>query len=110
MRWPGCWPGWSRTRASCWHGCGWLVAALTIAGLDALATRSGKPVSALRGVLATLERHALLFPNLLPDTVPAQPGEPRERSWRGVSGWRIAPETRAALPRELPLQPLGPPR
>ena len=81
--------------------------ALTIAGLDALATRSGRPVSALRGVLATLERHALLFPNLLPDAAPAQPGEPRERSWRGVSGWRIAPETRAALPRELPIQPLS---
>lgn len=81
--------------------------ALTVAGLDALATRSGRPVSALRGVLATLERHALLFPNLLPEAAPAQPGESRERSWRGVSGWRIAPETRAALPRELPIQPLS---
>ncbi len=81
--------------------------ALTVTGLDALATRSGRPVSALRSVLATLERHALLFPNLLPEAVPAQPGESRERSWRGVSGWRIAPETRAALPRELPLQPLS---
>ncbi len=81
--------------------------ALTAAGLDALASRSGRPVSALRGALATLERHGLLFPNLLPDMAPAQPSEPRERSWRGVTGWRIAPETRAALPRELPIQPLS---
>jgi hypothetical protein len=82
---------------------------LTDVGLEALAIRSGRPVSALRGALATLERHALLFPNLLPDAAPAQPGEPRERSWRGVNGWRIAPETRAALPRDLPIQPLSRP-
>ncbi|HEU0026348.1 MAG TPA: hypothetical protein VFQ25_04470 [Ktedonobacterales bacterium] len=81
--------------------------ALTAAGLDALAARSGRPVSALRGTLATLERHALLFPNLLPDAAPAQPGEARGWSWSGVTGWRIAPETRAALPREAPIEPLS---
>jgi hypothetical protein len=81
--------------------------ALTAAGLEGLAARSGRPVSALRGALATLERHGLLFPSLLPDAAPAQPSAARDRSWRGGAGWRIAPETRAALPRELPIAPLS---
>ncbi|HEX9036493.1 MAG TPA: hypothetical protein VF808_05830 [Ktedonobacterales bacterium] len=79
--------------------------ALTVSGMEGLASRSGRPASALRAALATLERHGLLFPDLLPGDAPATPGV--ERPWRGVSGWRIAPETRVALPRGLPLQPLS---
>ena len=71
--------------------------ALTIAGLDALATRSGKPVSALRGVLATLERHALLFPNLLPDTV----ARPARRAARALLARRLRLAHRAGDPRRL---------
>jgi hypothetical protein len=80
--------------------------ALTAAGLEALAVRSCRPVSALRGALAALERHGLLFSTALPDGAP-QPGKLRGRAWQGVAGWRIAPETRAALPRDLPIQPLS---
>lgn len=81
--------------------------ALTVAGMHALAGRTGRPLSALSRALAALERHGLVFPTLLPGDAPAQPSADRDRSWRGVSGWRIAPETRAALPRDLPIQPLS---
>jgi hypothetical protein len=67
--------------------------ALTASDLEALAGRSEKPLSALRYALATLERHGLVFP-----------GASLER---GVVGWRIAPETRATLPRALPIASLS---
>lgn len=74
--------------------------ALTSADLDALAARAGRPVSALRGAFTTLERHGLVFAAV----APASGGETGdEHGWRRLKGWRLAPETRDALPRELPI-------
>ncbi len=82
--------------------------ALTAADVDALATRAGKPASGVRAALASLERHGLIFTTLLGAvTAETQPsggdvaGEGPD--WRRLKGWRIAPETREALPRELPI-------
>ncbi len=78
--------------------------ALTSADLDALAARAGRPESGLRGALATLERHGLIFVALLGDTLPSISGAPgAEPGWRRLKGWRIAPETRDALPHALPI-------
>lgn len=81
--------------------------ALTSADVDALAARAGKPVSGLRGALTTLERHGLVFAALL-GSAPAAPAGARgdaaeEAGWRRLKGWRIAPETRDALPHTLPI-------
>lgn len=77
--------------------------ALTAADLEALAARAGRPVSALRGALTTLERHGLVFAALV--GAGAEPGEHpgEEPGWRRLKGWRLAPETRDALPRALPI-------
>ena len=84
--------------------------ALTSADVDALAARAGKPVSGLRGALTTLERHGLLFAALLgsapstPTTSSSGRGDAAEEAgWRRLKGWRIAPETRDALPLTLPI-------
>jgi len=74
--------------------------ALTSADLDALAARAGRPASGLRGALATLERHGLIFATALGGDMDG-PGDGPD--WRRLKGWRIAPETRDALPHELPL-------
>ncbi|HEX2347097.1 MAG TPA: hypothetical protein VHI51_01550 [Ktedonobacterales bacterium] len=74
--------------------------ALTSADLDALAARAGRPTSALRSAFTTLERHGLVFAAV----APASGGETGdEHGWRRLKGWRLAPETRDALPRELPI-------
>lgn len=82
--------------------------ALTAADLDALAARAGRPVSALRSAFTTLERHGLVFAAVTPAGASATPqssgGEAGdEHGWRRLKGWRLAPETRDALPRELPI-------
>lgn len=69
--------------------------AMTGGDLDAMAPRSDRPPSALRSMMAVLERYALVFP-----TLPAE--------GRRLAGWRIAPEVRAALPPLLPLSPMSP--
>ncbi len=84
--------------------------ALTSADVDALAARAGRPVSGLRAALTTLERHGLVFAALLglaPNAssadraTSAETGD--EPGWRRLKGWRIAPETRDALPHTLPI-------
>ncbi|HZC07991.1 MAG TPA: hypothetical protein VE338_20310 [Ktedonobacterales bacterium] len=84
--------------------------ALTSADAEALAARAGKPVSGLRSALTTLERHGLVFAALLGSTLPtastarAASGDVGEDAgWRRLKGWRLAPETRDALPRTLPI-------
>lgn len=81
--------------------------ALTSADVEGLATRAGRPVSGLRGALTTLERHGLIFATLLggaaAETPASAPGASDEPGWRRLRGWRIAPETREALPSGLPL-------
>lgn len=69
--------------------------AMTGGDLDAVALRSERPPSALRSMMAVLERYALVFP-----TLPAE--------GRRLAGWRIAPEVRAALPPLWPLSPMSP--
>ncbi|MGH2504612.1 MAG: hypothetical protein ACRDID_19055, partial [Ktedonobacterales bacterium] len=73
---------------------------LTAADLDALAARAGRPVSALRSAFTTLERHGLVFAAVAPSTG-GEAGD--EHGWRRLKGWRLAPETRDALPHELPI-------
>jgi hypothetical protein len=81
--------------------------AMTTADLDGLASRAGRPASALRAEAAVLERHGLLFPAsggaMLGQATAGQSGH----SWREVAGWRVPPEVRAALPLALPLAPLA---
>ncbi|HEY8325152.1 MAG TPA: hypothetical protein VIG77_11715 [Ktedonobacterales bacterium] len=74
--------------------------ALTAADLDALAARAGRPISALRSAFTTLERHGLVFAAVTPSSG-GEAGD--EHGWRRLKGWRLAPETRDALPRELPI-------
>jgi hypothetical protein len=71
---------------------------MTAADLEALARRSGRPLSALRGELAVLERHGLLFR--------ATPRASTTRGWDQLAGWRIAPEVRARLAPTLPIEQL----
>ncbi|HEX8997543.1 MAG TPA: hypothetical protein VF812_16065 [Ktedonobacterales bacterium] len=81
--------------------------ALTSADVDALAARAGRPASGLRAALSMLERHGLVFGALLGSPTPDHPAggaDAREEpGWRRLRGWRIAPETRDALPQELPI-------
>ena len=90
--------------------------AMTAADLDGLASRSGRPASALRAEAAVLERHGLLFPAsggsvsaTSGQTTAGQSGQsgPSSHSWRAVAGWRVPPEVRAAIPHSLPLAPLA---
>lgn len=86
--------------------------AVTAADLDGLASRSGRPASALRAEAAVLERHGLLFPasgSAGATTGQAAAGQSSQsgHSWREVAGWRVPPEVRAALPLALPLVPLA---
>jgi hypothetical protein len=89
--------------------------AVTAADLDGLASRSGRPASALRTEAAVLERHGLLFPasgSAGATSGRAAAGQSSQsgqsgHSWREVAGWRVPPEVRAALPLALPLVPLA---
>jgi hypothetical protein len=67
-----------------------LGGSITAADLQALAGRLGRPISAVDADAQALARHGLLFSILAPHV------EAGERSWRALTGWRIAPETRAA--------------
>jgi hypothetical protein len=69
-----------------------LGATITAADLEALAGRLGRALSAVQADMSALARHGLVFAVLAPR---AEQGA-RERSWRTLAGWRIAPETRAA--------------
>ncbi|HEU4783016.1 MAG TPA: hypothetical protein VFS83_06740, partial [Ktedonobacterales bacterium] len=77
--------------------------AMTAADIEGLANRIGRPLSAMQGDIAVLERHALLLPKL-PSSAPSQHGP--GASWRHVAGWRIADEVRRALATSLPLEAL----
>lgn len=81
--------------------------ALTSTDLDAMAARAGRPSSVLRAALTTLERHGLVFTAVLGAPAgeqPASSAEPRdEPGWMRLKGWRIATETRDALPPALPI-------
>ncbi len=77
--------------------------AMTSADIEGLAGRIGRPMSALQGDIAVLERHALLLPTL-PSSAPSQHGP--GATWRHVAGWRIADEVRQALATPLPLEAL----
>ncbi|HKT38713.1 MAG TPA: hypothetical protein VJR48_10100, partial [Ktedonobacterales bacterium] len=75
--------------------------AMTAADLGGLASRIGRPLSAIQGDIAVLERHALLLPKL-PSSAPSQYGP--GATWRHVAGWRIPDEVRRALAISLPLE------
>ena len=63
---------------------------LTSGELDALAARSERPARAMRAQALRLERHGLIFRATAGD-------------WRGVAGWRVPYEIRAAFELRLPL-------
>ena len=73
--------------------------ATTTADLEGLATRLARPLSALQGDIAVLERHALLLP-MLPLRAPSEHGP--GATWRHVAGWRIPDEVRRACFAALP--------
>ncbi|HEY7342484.1 MAG TPA: hypothetical protein VH591_16540 [Ktedonobacterales bacterium] len=77
--------------------------AMTAADVESLASRIGRPLSAVQSDIAILERHALLLPKL-PSSAPSQHGP--GATWRHVAGWRIADEVRWALATSLPIEPL----
>lgn len=77
--------------------------AMTAADIEGLASRIRRPLSAIQGDVAVLERHALLLPKL-PSRAPSQHGP--GATWRHVAGWRIADEVRRALASSLPLEAL----
>jgi len=77
--------------------------AMTAADIEELASRIRRPLSAIQGDVAVLERHALLVPKL-PSSAPSQHGP--GATWRHVAGWRIADEVRRALASSLPLEAL----
>ncbi|HEX5440186.1 MAG TPA: hypothetical protein VFW76_04840, partial [Ktedonobacterales bacterium] len=77
--------------------------AMTSADLEGLASRIGRPLSAMQGDIAVLERHALLLPKL-PSSAPSQHGP--GATWRHVAGWRVPDEVRRALATSLPLEAL----
>ena len=77
--------------------------AMTAADIEELASRIRRPLSAIQGDVAVLERHALLVPKL-PSSAPSQHGP--GATWRHVAGWRIADEVRRALASSLPLDGL----
>lgn len=77
--------------------------AMTSADIEGLASRIGRPMSAMQGDIAVLERHALLLPKL-PSSAPSQHGP--GATWRHVAGWRIADEVRQAFATPLPLEAL----
>ena len=82
--------------------------ALTSADVDALAARAGRPASGLRAALTTLERHGVIFATVLGVSAPEQSARgadtgDEQADWRRLRGWRLAPETRDALPQALPL-------
>ena len=77
--------------------------AMTAADIEGLASRIKRPLSAIQGDVAKLERHALLLPKL-PSSAPSQHGP--GATWRHVAGWRIADEVRRALASSLPLEAL----
>ncbi len=84
--------------------------AVTAADLDGLASRSGRPASALRTEAAVLERHGLLFPAsgaATPGQIAVGQPDQAGHSWREVAGWRVPLEVRAAIPQSLPLAPLA---
>ena len=84
--------------------------AVTAADLDGLASRSGRPASALRTEAAVLERHGLLFPAsgaATPGQIAVGQPDQAGHSWREVAGWRVPLEVRAAIPHSLPLAPLA---
>ena len=77
--------------------------AMTAADLEGLASRIGRPLSAVQSDIAVLERRVLLLPKL-PSSAPSQHGP--GATWRHVAGWRIADEVRRALATSLPLETL----
>jgi len=77
--------------------------AMTTADLEGLSSRIARPLSAVQGDIAVLERHILLLPKL-PSSAPSQHGP--GSSWRHVAGWRIPDEVRRAFVASLPLDAL----
>jgi hypothetical protein len=77
--------------------------AMTAVDIEGLANRIRRPLSAIQGDIAVLERHALLLPKL-PSSAPSQHGP--GATWRHVAGWGIADEVRRALALSLPLEAL----
>lgn len=69
-----------------------LGGAITAADLETLAERLGRAPSAVQADVEALARHGLLFSVISQHTEQAA----RDRSWRSLAGWRIAPETRTA--------------
>ncbi len=74
---------------------------LTVNDLDAYAERSGQPASAVQTQAGILERHALLFRVAGAGVADGTRGE----RGRTLSGWRIPPDVRQALPWLVPLRP-----
>ncbi|MEO7001991.1 MAG: hypothetical protein ABI068_09200 [Ktedonobacterales bacterium] len=94
-----------------------LGGAITGTDLDAYAVRAGHAPAATRADMTLLERHGLVFAasgagalaprddiNNTNDAANAQrfPERQSERRWGDITGWRIPPEIRAALPVTLP--------
>ncbi|HUY76631.1 MAG TPA: hypothetical protein VMV29_07650, partial [Ktedonobacterales bacterium] len=84
-----------------------LGGAITAADLHALAERAGRASAATQNAMSALERFGLVF-RVVRLSPPS--GAPRDsqrathdmrQAWRRVTGWRIAPEVRAALPIQL---------
>ncbi|HEX6796389.1 MAG TPA: hypothetical protein VF116_01605 [Ktedonobacterales bacterium] len=83
-----------------------LGGAVTAADLDGIATRSGRPASALHAEMAALARHGLVFAaSAAPATSESGSGHDAARSWRQISGWRVPADLRPLLPPALPIPP-----
>lgn len=72
--------------------------ALTVADLDGIARRMGRPASALLAACEALERYALAF------RVSGSPSDrPGSHAWRDLSGWRVPADLAALALTALPL-------
>ncbi len=85
-----------------------LGGSITAADLHALGERAGRASAATQNAMGALERFGLVFRVVrLPSAAerPARGDQPTtydvRQAWRRVTGWRVAPEVRAALPMRL---------